>query len=365
MGKVIKLKTGWKWESRIMVDGKRTNKSKSGFKTKKEAEIALQMYETDFIRGGMIEPSRMLYLDLISEWLETKSSHFNIQTSKVYKTNIKNRILPNLGRYRLNDLNKRIIQRFINELHKEGLSPGTIKKIYNNVRSSLNYALNMNYIPKELTNGITLPREQKKEMNVWSKSEILRFLDKNKNHPKFLVFQLAITTGLRRGEILGLRWQDIDFTDTKLFVKQTLSSDSKTILTGAKTNSSIRAITLIDQSLQLLKEQLLKRKEYCLANGIIFSKETLIFINENGNPYDTHNLRRTFISMIKKSNVPLIRFHDLRHTHATLLLQENTNVKVISERLGHKSIKITLDTYSHVTPHMQEEVTKKLNSFFG
>nr|WP_053348840.1 site-specific integrase [Peribacillus butanolivorans] len=198
-------------------------------------------------------------------------------------------------------------------------------------------------------------------MNVWDEEEVNRFLKVAKEDPVYIVFYLALTTGMRQGEILGLRWKDINLEKGLLNIKQTLSHDGKTFLSGAKTKSSLRTINLSLSSIKVLITRKLTVSKEKLSLGPIYQDFDLVACTQHGTPLNPVNIRRTFKRMIKMADVPEIRFHDLRHTHATLLLSNGVHVKVISERLGHSNIKVTLDTYSHVLPSMQEEVARKLD----
>lgn len=198
-------------------------------------------------------------------------------------------------------------------------------------------------------------------MNVWDEEEVNRFLKVAKEDPVYIVFYLALTTGMRQGEILGLPWKDINLEKGLLNIKQTLSHDGKTFLSGAKTKSSLRTINLSLSSIKVLITRKLTVSKEKLSLGPIYQDFDLVACTQHGTPLNPVNIRRTFKRMIKMADVPEIRFHDLRHTHATLLLSNGVHVKVISERLGHSNKKVTLDTYSHVLPSMQEEVARKLD----
>lgn len=174
------------------------------------------------------------------------------------------------------------------------------------------------------------------------------------------VFHMALVTGMRQGELLGLRWKDVDLEKGHLIISQTLSHDGKTFLLGGKTKSSLRKILSPTSTIAKLKKHraaVLKEK---LSQGEEYNDNDLVMCTSFGTPINPANVRKSSNALIKKAAVPKIRFHDLRHTHATLLLAKGVNVKEISERLGHSKIKITLDTYSHVLPTMQEDAVNKI-----
>ncbi len=211
---------------------------------------------------------------------------------------------------------------------------------------------------KNCASKVKLPKGAKKEMLVWNELEIKRFLEFAKENRYYIAFELALLTGMRQGEILGLRWKDINLDKGYLVINQTLSHDGKTFLVCGKTKSSRRNIQHPNSTIDGLKRhKIIVNKE---KENDIYTNNDLVVCTQVGTPLNPANLRRSFNNLIKTAQVPQIRFHDLRHTHATLLLSKGVNIKVISERLGHSNIKVTLDTYSHVLPTMQEDAIKKL-----
>jgi integrase len=341
--------------------GIRKQKKKRGFKTKKEAEKALIETINAINKGSYIEPSKMTYQEYAKQWFGTKKNSICSQSVKVYENCLRKRIIPKLGQYTLFRVSTILIQSFIDSLKEEGLSNSTIKKYLEIIRNSLEHAVDFNLIPTNPAIKVKLPKSNKKEMTVWNREETNQFLDKAKEDPCFIVFQLALSTGMRQGEILGLRWKDINLEKGILFIKQTLSQDGKTFISGAKTKSSIRAINLSGSTLKHLRERRVEIAKEKLGFGPLYQDNDLVGCTQHGTPLNPANIRRSFNRIIQQAELPKIRFHDLRHTHATLLLAQGINIKVISERLGHSNIKVTLDTYSHVLPTMQEEVARKLD----
>lgn len=362
-GSVKKDGSSWYYVFYLEKDanGKRRQKKKRGFKTKKEAQQALTEAINAVNKGTYIEPSNILYKDYLEEWFSTKKNSVGIQTVNVYKHYLKSRIIPILGSTTLSRLTTIQIQSFINSLSEDGLSSSTVKKVLEIIRNSLEHAVDFELVSKNVAAKVKLPKTNKKEMTVWNEEEINQFLKIAKEDRYYIVFHLALTTGMRQGEILGLRWKDFDLEKGQINIKQTLSQDGKTIMSGAKTQSSIRTIHLSESTINTLNSRKIIVSKEKLSLGPIYQDFDLVACTHHGTPLNPSNVRRTFARLINLSNVPKIRFHDLRHTHATLLLSRGINVKIISERLGHSNIKVTLDTYSHVLPSMQEEVARKLD----
>lgn len=181
----------------------------------------------------------------------------NIQTAEVYKGYIKNRIVPTLGNTQLSKLSPVLLQSYVNDLVEDGLASGTIKKLNNILKSALDHAVNMELLPSNPIVKVQLPKITKKEMKVWQMVEINQFLQVAIKHRFYPAFHLALTTGMRRGEILGLRWKDVDVDFEKgiLYVHQTLSGDGKYFLKGAKTEAGVRSIKLANESILMQKKQ--------------------------------------------------------------------------------------------------------------
>ncbi|MFJ8452761.1 site-specific integrase [Bacillus paramycoides] len=368
-GSVRKDGNNWLFEVTIKVDpitGKRTRKKKRGFKTKREAEKTLAILLNDLANETYVEPSNTTFEEYLSDWFQTKRKQIGIQTAKGYESYMRYHIVPSLGKYPLSKLTTIIIQKFINSLIDKELSYATIKKIYNILNNSIQKAVNLELIPKNVVTNVELPHATRNEMKVWNIEEVKAFLKVSMDSRYYIAFHLAVTTGMRQGELLGLRWKDVDLERGTVHIKQTLSHDGKEFLTGAKTTSSIRSITLLSDTVTALKkhEAIIMREK--LKAGTDYVDHDLIICTCRGTVLSPRNLLRTFKGLIQKANLPNIRFHDLRHTHATSLLLEGINPKVVAERLGHSKVSVTLDTYSHVLPNMQKEAADKLNkTLFG
>lgn len=345
--------------------GKRKQKKKSGFKSEREAKKALTLAQADVYKGTYLEPSKMPFRQYLDEWFNTKKKSISRQTIDVYRLYLDKYIIPFLGDITLTDLKTIHINKFINNMHDRDYSASTIKKAMNIIKNALEHAIDTELINKNIAKKATLPKENKVEITVWNEEEVNSFLKVAKQHRHYPIFYLALTTGMRQGEILGLRWRDIDFYNHSLTINQVLSHDGKEMIKGAKTKTSNRTIDLSDSTIKILKTHkkiIIQEK----LNSIGYQDFDLVFCTPIGTPVHPSNLRnRTFNKLIEKAKIPKIRFHDLRHTHATLLLSKGVNIKVISERLGHSNIRITLDTYSHMLPTMQKDAIEKLDSMIN
>lgn len=172
--------------------------------------MALNEVTNSFNKGTFIESSNVLYKDYLIEWFKTKKTSIGIQTADVYEFYLNNRVIPVLGNYPLSKLTVLNIQSFINQLHSEGLAASTIKKSFEIIRNSLEYAVDYELLSKNVSLKVKLPQDQKKEIMIWKEKELNQSLTISKSDPMYMVFYLAVTTGMRKGELLGLRWKDID-----------------------------------------------------------------------------------------------------------------------------------------------------------
>lgn len=364
MGQIKKKGSSWYFVAEVGKDpltGKRKRKKQS-FKTKKEAEKALALIEAEVYKGVYLEPSNTYFKEYLYDWFKIKKNSVGIQTAEVYSGYIKNRIIPPLGHIQLSRLTPMLLQGYVNDLKENGLASGTIKKIYTIIKGALDHAVNMGLLVSNPITKVQLPKDDKKEMTVWNVNEVKTLLKAARNDRLYIAFHLAITTGMRRGEILGLRWKDVELDKCMLSVRQTLSKDGKQFLNGAKTDSSIRSIKLSEETITVLRKQKAMIAKEKLQSGPEYNNYDLVVCTLKGTPMNPANLKRTFTRLIKEAKLPRIRFHDLRHTHATMLLSQGIHAKVVSERLGHSNIKITLDTYSHVLPNMQEEAANQIDA---
>jgi integrase len=286
---------------------------------------------------------------------------FNTRNS--YKDNIRLHIDPHIGHIKLQRLTALDIQRLLNTLKQKGLAPRTCQYIYSILRKGLSQALKWGLISFNPSDGVDRPRVPKHQIIPLNKEQAKLFLKtaKKRQDPYYALFVLAISTGMRSGELLGLQWEDIDLKNARLSVRHTLIARTKT-LAEPKTNKSRRVIELSDVAVAALKQHRKKQAEKRLKNPNWDSTFDLVFCTKNGTPFDnSHLTQRHFHPILEDAGLPQVRLHDLRHTAATLLLQAGEHPKIVQEMLGHSTIAMTLDTYSHVIPSMQKEAAKKMN----
>ncbi|USK71247.1 site-specific integrase [Peribacillus asahii] len=364
-GRTVK-KSGDNWYY-VLTYGKKENGKpmqykKRGFKTKKEAQKALHELEQSLITGSYIKPNKILFGDyLLNQWLEDKQTKVKKQTLNTYRWIVEKHIVPSLGNIEMNLITPMAIQKLYNRLTKDRiLSDENIQKVHTLINDSLKKAERWGLISRNPASLVDRPKAEKKEISVWNVQEVQTFLKYAKDYNRYYIaFLLALTTGMRQGEILGLRWKDIDFGQGCLRITQTLSVDGKELLPYTKTRAGTRTVDLPDETIGalLIHKKIIDKEK--LELGIDqYQDYDLVVCTSTGTPTNKSNIRRSFKAIIKKAKLPKIRFHDMRHTHATLLLLQGVNPKIVSERLGHADVRITLDTYSHLLPSMQKETAR-------
>lgn len=332
-------------------------KRHGSFKTKADAENALTKILSSINDGSYViqnnkttfEEAAQLYIELHVE-VYCKPS-----TTDGYKGYLKNHILPYLGQMRLIDISHMIIQRFVMLKVKEGLSNQTINHLIILMGAIFNKMVDDNVIAKNPVAKIKKLKLVSKEMRFLETTEIHAVLNTAKAYyPDFypLLFT-AIFTGMRQGELLGLKWDKINWQTGKIFVNE---SFHKGHLSTPKTQNSIRRIDMSKELIKILKEWKLRCSH---------SDKNLVFPNQNGSYIDANNMiKRQYIPVLRKAGVEKTRFHDLRHSFASLLIAQNIPIKYIQSQMGHSSIQVTMDRYGHLLPEVYEKGVNALDSLF-
>lgn len=345
--------------------GKRKQKKRRGFNTKKEAEFELSKFLSDFRQGNYIEVDNITLGNFIQEWLKEVKLNVAVSTYQNYISFDKCHIKPRLGDFRIQKIEPIIIQKFIYDLVEEtSLSSNTVKKVIDMLKVVFKKAVSLKLVKENPVLDVTLPKRNNLEMKAWETEQIECFIQHSKKHRYYTVYLIALLTGMRKGEILGLRWKDIDFENKIIYIRQIYDLNAKQFKVGAKTNAGVRPIHIPDVLIEQLKKERVSVVGHRLKQGQNYNDYDLVVCTRYGNPLDSATLSKKLKNQAVKLGLPIIRFHDLRHTHVTMLIKQNVNVKIISERVGHTSIQITLDKYSHVLPSMQKHVADELDTLF-
>ncbi|UED70677.1 site-specific integrase [Brevibacillus sp. HD3.3A] len=343
-------------------NGVRERITKRGFRTKKDAERAMIEAQAALQKGEYIEPTKKLFQDYLQEWIKTKRN-LGEQTLELYDSYLRTHIIPALGKIPLFKISAHDIELFLDSLHEKGLAAATIKRIFSVVNAALNAAAMKDIIPKNVANKVEKPQaSRRRELVVWDPEFASDFLVKTKQASRhWIAAYLAIMTGMRQGEILGLRWSDIDFENRNITIQQTVTRKRK-IKPGAKNKSSVRNIAISPETVEALREHRKLIIQDRWKHKQNYQDNDLVVCTHFGGPVTQRGIQKMWSSFLKKTGAPKITFHDLRHTHASLLIKQGVHIKVISERLGHSSVSITMDTYGHLMPNMQQEAAAGLDA---
>lgn len=345
--------------------GKRRQRSKT-FPTRKRAEAELARWLTEVYQGTALEPSKTTVALLLDRWLSDVAAH-NVKPSTLedYAATIRTHVVPALGGVIAQKLTVDQVQAFYTAKLRDGASPRTVQLCHLRLSQALRQGVRWNLLPRNVCDFAKPPRVEYQRGDVWSVDEGRTFLetaDRDGLHPFWL---LALKTGMRRGELLGLRWRDLDLDRGMAHVRQSvIVFDGKPCIQTPKTAAAQRAVKLSPDVVAALRTH---RKAW-LARRVAAAEwrdSDLIFCTRTGGPVNPNNIARAYEALVKRAGVRRIRFHDLRHTHATWLLQSGQPVKVVSERLGHAKVSITLDTYAAVLPAMQDRVVEALDALMA
>jgi integrase len=352
-------------------NGKRQQRWHSGFRTEKEAEAKLPEILFQLQRGSYVEPTKKTVAVFMREWLQSARSNTRPSTWTTYQMLSEKHVIPALGSWQLQKLTAAKLDAFYGELlssgrrsGKGGLSPRTVGHVHGVIRLALSQAVRWQLLIRNVADDANPPRKKQSTMKTWSPEEVRTFLSHVRDDRSHAAYVLALTTGLRRGEILGLAWRDIDLDAGWLNVRQTVVSvNFKVQISTPKTAAGRRSVGLDRGTVMELRSHRLRQLKERVDLGLDNVKpDDYVFSTPAGHALHPGLFTDAFDRRVKAAKLPHIRFHDLRHTSATLALAAGVHPKVVQERLGHASISITLDLYSHSVPSLQEEAASKVAS---
>ncbi len=351
--------------------GKRRQRWHTVKGTKKDAERALRQILYSMETGNYIEPNRLTVGEWLLQWLEGYvEMRTTARTQESYRSIIRHHLMPAMGSIPLAQLQPNHLQSYYAKAlsqgradGKGGLSARSVLYHHRIISEALKHAVKMGLLARNIAEVVDPPRVAKVKMSILKPEEISRLLDAARQTPYYVFYCTLLYTGLRRGEALALRWRNVDLLGSELQVVETAFKlgDGTYIVKEPKTPHSCRPVSL-PPSLAVLIRQYRAEQEAAFGNlGSPLSEDGFVFTNPNGRPLDPNMVTRTFSRIVRKAGIVQIRLHDLRHTHATLMLKAGVHPKVVSERLGHANIGITLDTYSHVLPGLQEAAAERFD----
>lgn len=342
------------------INGKRVTYKKRGFRTKPEAAAAEVAARDQVNKGTFIKSSKVTFAEYLREWLANRRD-IRDSTKHLYSILIEQHIIPASGRVLLGNINAMTIESILRTIEEKGMSASYNRNAFKVIHKSLSDAETKQIILRNPASLVSKPKVEKKEMSHWSPEETKKFLAAVSNHRLSIIFILAIYCGMRQSEILGLRMTDIDLPNNRLCISHILDF-KKELRPGTKTASGTRSITISPIVVQEIKKRIELIELERQATGENYIDKGLLVCTKSGKPLPKHHCHELWNRLLVKTGTRKIRFHDLRHTCASLLLSLNFHPKIVQDRLGHTSFKITMDLYSHLMPNMQIEASDALEN---
>ena len=350
-----------------------TGKYTSYFETfrggKPEADKRLRELLTALDKGVFVKPVKDTLGEYLKSWLRDYCRpNLSSRTHELYSYICTKHVIPKLGNKRLVDIRPQHLQRLYAEKAESGLSNRTVQLIHVTLHKALKNAVKTGLLFRNAAESVDCPKIQRREMHVMSETDLHLFLEYAKDSPYYTLFYTGLFTGMRRAELLALRWSDIDLELCQIYVNRSMQyirgddKKNRIIFREPKTAKSRRLIALSPSTVIALREH--KAKDTDLKQSLGYappSDADLVFSHYDGSPLLPSSVTHAWIKLVRRCGLHGIRLHDARHTHASLLLKQGVHPKIVQERLGHGSIQITLDTYSHVAPGLQQAAAKKFD----
>lgn len=362
------------WSAADPATGKRHQASQGGFKTKREAQTHLNKMLTAVDDGTFVRPTKLtLGAFLVDRWLPTLRNELRPATIALYEGAVTTYIIPRLGGTPLRAITPPQLLAFYAELAEsgraktgKGLSPRSVQLVHVALNKALRAAVEWDLLPTNPAAKARPPKPPKPEQTVWSGATVRAFLAaaEAENDRLRALWLLAITSGMRRGELLGLRWDDVDLDGAALRIRRARVSVNHAVLESLpKTAKSARSLALDPHTVTVLRSHRKRQLEDRLAAGEAWTETGLLFVDALGEPLHPTSLTRTFKRATARAGLPVVRLHDLRHAYATAALEAGVPLKVVSELLGHASIAVTADIYSHVSEELNRKSVEHVASF--
>jgi integrase len=343
------------WEVQASLEGRRLSRT---FKTQKECQEWLKKTRGQIDDGMTFASTKLRLGEYLSGWLSSSKTSLRRSSWIHYDQLNRQYITPGIGHIRLKDLKTEHVQGFYNRLLEEGVGIHTVLYTHAVLHRALEQAVKASMLTRNPASYTQLPKKPVTGMEILNESQVSQLLVAAKGNRLEALFHLALITGARQMELLGLKWSDLDWVKQTLKVeRQLLRPDGDGIKFSApKTRYGRRVITLGGKTIEVLRKHYDLQERERLAAGYTWKEYGLIFTSRIGTPIQYHHLLNNFHNLLKCAGLPIIHFHGLRHTCASLLLNQGVPVIEVSRRLGHSRASITLDVYGHLIPGMQSEV---------
>jgi integrase len=369
-GSIFQRKSDGRWVAAVTVTDAsgRTRRVRHYAKTRAEARATLRELQRRQEAGVHLTARSFTLAAYLDQWLSASvKPSVRPRTYEGYESIVRVRVVPRIGGLKLPQVTPAIVQQLYTELSTAGLSSRSVIHTHACLHKAFSQALRWGLIARNPCDAVDPPRAEHAEMRTLSSEQMTRFLEATKEDRLHALYVVAASAGLRLGELLGLQWHDLDLDASRLQVRRSLQRhrNAGLVFSEPKTSRSRRTVLLSQRAVVALREHRKRQLAERLALGPMWQDHDLVFCNLMGGPLDPGTVSSGFGVALKRAGLPTVRFHDLRHTCATLLLQAGTHPKVVSEMLGHTTIVLTLDTYSHVVPAMHAEAAATMDALLG
>ena len=349
--------------------GKRRRKWHSfrGTKSAAQAEMAKILHQMQ--TGDYVEGSRETLESFLHRWLVSSESRVSGKTLERYREIVETQIIPVLGSIKLTKLHpSQVLEAYSHWLQngrrdgKGGLSAQTVLHHHRLLHKALSQAVKWQLVARNVMDAVDAPTVEKHEMRALDETEVAALLDAANGDRLAAPVYTAAVTGLRRGELVGLKWADIDWEAAQLAVRRSVEETRKGVRFKPTKSKQARTVQLSVHALEVLRKHRVAQGRERLKVGPKYNVLDLVFPREDGSVWEPESFGKAFVNLVKRAKLGHVRLHDLRHSCASILLKAGVHVKVVSERLGHSTIAITLDLYSHLLPGLQRDASDKIES---
>ena len=334
------------------------------FQRRKDAVIFLANQISDDSKGMFVPREHRPFKDAAEQWYREHSAEVSMSTARIYRSILDNNIYPYLGNLEIQSVHPLDIQRFYTVLRKKGYADGHILLVHKTLHMIFQAAIQKKWIRTNIIELVSLRDRKTYQPTIYDESELRKLLSVIKDSLIETPVILALYTGMRKGEVLGLQWSDIDFEGKMIHVSRVLKKEGNKVILGTlKTESSNRILTVSGALLAYLAKCREKQTEAVQNDPQKVMLTGYVCCNSKGKPFHPNTISSQFRNMLNQNDLRPIRFHDLRHMHATMLLKMGVPVKVVSARLGHTKIQTTMDIYVHADREMDEDAAEQISGY--
>lgn len=372
---ISKEKNSWKVRIELPKgnDGKRKQKSYTIYGRRRDAEKFLTEKLRELDTGLLINTNKMKFSNYLDYWKDKTFENLEITTKEGYVQKIDKHIKPYLGNIYIEDLKPLHLQNFYEEKLKNGridkkggLSPRTVLALHRIIHSALQQAVKWQLIIRNVAEAVEPPKAKNYKAKYLTDKQTEELINKAKGTDIYIPIMIAIYTGARRGEVLGLNWNNVNLEKGIIKIVDNLcTTKSGLIIKEPKTGSGVRTIAISKTLVDILKRYKVKQIENKIKLGRLYQENNIVCCYEDGRPFNPKRFSAKFHELLERNSLPIVRFHDLRHSHASLLVKLGIKPKVISERLGHSNIGITMDLYSHLYEEADIDVARKFDKLIS